>query len=182
MKRKEILDKAAEMVTGHREGEYGSPENNFSRIGAMWSAYLGVTVTPVDVAMLMAILKIARVKGRTMTKDSFIDLAGYAACGGEIATGTADSPSPAPAKTEHDTEQVKREVMPWTVYRHFKGNLYRVLEVATHTETKEKLVIYRALYGEGKIYARPVSMFLSRVDKKKYPNATQAYRFEEVVV
>lgn len=87
MKRKEILEKAAEMVTGHREGEYGSPENNFSRIGAMWSAYLGVTVTPVDVAMLMAILKIARVKGRTMTKDSFIDLAGYAACGGEIATG-----------------------------------------------------------------------------------------------
>lgn len=64
------------------------------------------------------------------------------------------------------------------VYRHFKGDYYLVLDVAIHSETDEKLVIYRALYGDNKLYARPYSMFFEKVDKTKYPNVEQEYRFE----
>lgn len=89
MTRPEILDKAKECVCGQREQDYGSPENNFARIADLWNAYMrdtGVVFTPVDVAMMLGLLKIARIKTGTGTTDSFVDLAGYAACGGEIAT------------------------------------------------------------------------------------------------
>lgn len=73
---------------------------------------------------------------------------------------------------------MNREIIPG-VYRHFKGNRYEVLHIAQHTETNELLVIYKALYGEQIIYARPLEMFASKVDREKYPNAKQEYRFEQ---
>lgn len=64
------------------------------------------------------------------------------------------------------------------IYRHFKGDYYIVEDVAIHSETKEKYVVYRGLYGESELYIRPYEMFLSKVDKEKYPNVEQEYRFE----
>ena len=73
---------------------------------------------------------------------------------------------------------MKREVVVHGVYRHFKGNKYIVEDVAIDSETDEYLVLYRALYGEGLLYARPMKMFLSAVDSEKYPDVKQKWRFE----
>ena len=64
------------------------------------------------------------------------------------------------------------------VYKHFKGDYYLVVGIATHSETDEKMVVYRQLYGNGDLYVRPYDMFISKVDKNKYPNAKQEYRFQ----
>lgn len=84
MKRKEILDRALSCVCGDREQDYGSPENNFRTIADMWSAFMGIEITPTEVAAMMALLKIARVASGHSKADNWIDLAGYAACGGEL--------------------------------------------------------------------------------------------------
>lgn len=85
MTRAEILEKAKDIVSGQREQDYGSPEDSFASIARLWTAYRGVDFDAVDVAMMMALLKIARISSGHATADSFVDLAGYAACGGEIA-------------------------------------------------------------------------------------------------
>ena len=64
------------------------------------------------------------------------------------------------------------------VYKHFKNNYYILEDVATHSETGEKYAVYRQLYDNGELYIRPLDMFLSEVDKNKYPNVKQKFRFE----
>lgn len=71
-----------------------------------------------------------------------------------------------------------REVKVNRVYRHFKGDCYLVVDIARHSETGEEYVVYRKLYGDGGLWVRPLPMFLEPVDKVKYPDAKQEYRFE----
>ena len=65
-------------------------------------------------------------------------------------------------------------------YRHFKGNKYRILTLAKHSETGEQMVVYKALDGAGDTYVRPLDMFMEPVDKAKYPDASQEFRFEKI--
>lgn len=101
MTRAEILQTAEKMVCGQREQDYGTPEDNFAVIAKLWEDYIAhkcvgiccdVCVLPEDVALMMCLFKIARIMTGTATADSFIDLAWYAACGGEIATGEEEAP------------------------------------------------------------------------------------------
>ena len=83
LKRWEILEKAKKVVMGDRETAYGSPEDNFATIAKLWGVYLGTAIEPEDVATMMILLKVARIRGGQAKDDNWIDIAGYAACGGE---------------------------------------------------------------------------------------------------
>lgn len=71
-----------------------------------------------------------------------------------------------------------RKIEIGATYKHFKGNLYRVENIAKHSETGEDYVVYRQMYGEESLWIRPLGMFLEKVDKEKYPDVVQEYRFE----
>ena len=87
MNRAEIMKKADEVIHGIREQVYGDPEDNFTCISRLWSVYLGVPINAADVAAMMILLKVARIGSGQTLIDNWIDIAGYAACGGEIQTG-----------------------------------------------------------------------------------------------
>ena len=84
MERGTILDKAKETINGVRQDAYGNPEDSFSAIAELWTAYTGINFTPHDVAMMMALLKVARIKGGAGSEDSYIDLCGYAALAADM--------------------------------------------------------------------------------------------------
>lgn len=88
MNRSEILDTAKEYVTKDRDATHGDAESNFKHISEYWSVYLGVTVNPHDVAVMMTLLKIARIDSNPGNADNWIDGCGYLACGGEIAVAS----------------------------------------------------------------------------------------------
>ena len=91
MNRAMILETAAKIVTGNREQEYRTPEDNFKEIANLWSSFLGTRqgnpLTAGDVAIMMILFKIGRLATGAGSADTWVDIAGYAACGGEIATG-----------------------------------------------------------------------------------------------
>ncbi len=100
-------------------------------------------------------------------------------------------PSPEPETDEDADNTVQRDIRVGDIVRHFKMEwvsqetseyLYKVIAFAQHTETGEKLVIYQAMYAPFKICARPYAMFMSEVDREKYPDIRQKYRFEKVEV
>ena len=85
VKRKDVLDEAERAVNGNREEDYGSPEQNFETIAKLWSIYLDKDIDPQDVAAMMILLKISRIKNGPGKDDNWVDVAGYASCGGELA-------------------------------------------------------------------------------------------------
>ena len=87
MKRQDILDTAKNIITNDRAATHGGAEDSFGTIANMWSAYLGVDITQHDVCAMMILLKVARIKGNANHLDSWIDIAGYSAIGGEISQG-----------------------------------------------------------------------------------------------
>ena len=91
MSREEILKTASKAVNGDRDKRYGKPEDNFQRIANYWSAYLEEKIDSNDVAIMMILFKVARLQSNLQSNngadlDSWVDIAGYAACGGEIGT------------------------------------------------------------------------------------------------
>jgi hypothetical protein len=88
MGRTEILHQADVLVNGQRAQDYGPPQVNFQRIADLWSPVFGLSVTPVQVALALSQLKVARLINSPDHEDSWIDAAGYIAIGGELATGS----------------------------------------------------------------------------------------------
>ena len=81
--RASVLNEANKIVNGERASTYGGPEDSFKTIGDLWQAYAGVAFSPSDVAIMLGLLKVARLKNSPNHRDSWVDLAGYAACGAE---------------------------------------------------------------------------------------------------
>lgn len=103
--RKEILKQATDAVCTDREGQYGSPEDNFRRIADLWTTYCGgYSFEPKDVAMMMSLLKIARIATGKHKDDNYIDLAGYAACGAELSS--LETTHKADAESEPDEIEI----------------------------------------------------------------------------
>ena len=75
---------------------------------------------------------------------------------------------------------MREKPRPQELYRHFKGNLYQIVTVAIDSEDRKEMVVYQALYGDYKTYVRPLDMFMSEVDRVKYPDVQQKWRFEKV--
>ena len=101
MNRKELLQEAGRIVTVDRAATHGRAEDSFAAIAGLWSSYLDASISSVDVACMMALLKIARIRGNPSHEDNWVDLAGYAACGAEVAhpspateTGLEEAPIP----------------------------------------------------------------------------------------
>tara|TARA_R110000868_G_C10928680_1_gene766193 strand:+ start:483 stop:752 length:270 start_codon:yes stop_codon:yes gene_type:complete len=86
MNRSQVLDTAKGCVTKDRAATHGNMEDNFATIAKYWSVHLDIPITPVDVAVMMALLKAARIKTNEGHEDNWVDGAGYFACGGELAT------------------------------------------------------------------------------------------------
>ncbi|MBQ2833112.1 MAG: DUF1653 domain-containing protein [Clostridia bacterium] len=75
---------------------------------------------------------------------------------------------------------MEMRMKPGDIVRHFKGNEYEILHIAKDSETMEDVIVYRARYGEGGVWVRPLGMFFSPVDREKYPDVKQKYRFEKI--
>ena len=90
MTRVEILESARKCVCGDREQDYGSPEHSFAKIAELWSAYCSIAFSAKDVAVMMALMKIARIRTGHGKEDNWVDGCGYLACGGEIESGGAN--------------------------------------------------------------------------------------------
>lgn len=104
--RKEILKQATDAVCTDREGQYGSPEDNFRRIADLWTTYCGgYSFEPKDVAMMMSLLKIARIATGKHKDDNYIDLAGYAACGAELSS--LETAHKADTETESEPDEIE---------------------------------------------------------------------------
>ena len=108
MNRAGFLNKAREIICHDREGQYGSPEDNFGLIAELWTAYLGsetITISPKDVAWMMALMKAARDRnGIRYHEDNFVDAIGYLACGGEIASEEDEAMLIERVGGSHDTD------------------------------------------------------------------------------
>ena len=143
MTRKECLDAAGKAVLTDRAREYGHPEDCFGRIAALWSAYLGRSVSSADVACMMALLKIARVRANPHHDDSWVDIAGYAACGaecadkmfaylnGEVKTSPTPAPDIRPENIAFLVELDRRMKIAEAKHPHFAEGVYQGIGVVT---------------------------------------------------
>lgn len=109
MTRPEILDTAKKCVCGDREQDYGTPEKNFGTIAALWTAYKGIELTAVDVAAMLALVKLGRIASGHGKADNWIDLAGYAACGGEIESAQG-KPTTEQSSSVKLTQEIREEM------------------------------------------------------------------------
>ena len=122
MTRPEILDTAKKCVCGDREQDYGTPEKNFGTIAALWTAYKGIELTAVDVAAMLSLVKLGRIASGHGKADNWIDLAGYAACGGEIESAIVAEIEKLPNRpTQAELEDLFAEPSAWDSEKYVCG-------------------------------------------------------------